>query len=142
MNILQQLSQLNCYNLFSLYTNLYEITTWQEVHKVKQNDNKFQRQICRYDFLSMRLSGEVFQKKCLISGILSEIRHFLSLNNINFIQRLLTYYSEQPVQQPDVRSARGTVSRIRSSVLLCGRTLRKTDLRRALRRFPFSGSVL
>ena len=127
-------------SFFSLYTNLYEITTWQEVHKVKQNDNKFQRQICRYDFLSMRLSGEVFQKKCLISGILSEIRHFLSLNNINFIQRLLTYYSEQPVQQPDVRSAHGTVSRIHSQDRSCCRTLQKTDLRRARRRYLHAGS--
>jgi len=43
--------------------------------------------------------------------------------------------AEQPGQQPVLRSAHGTENRIHSLSLPYGRTLRKTDLRRARRRY-------
>ena len=47
--------------------------------------------------------------------------------------------AEQPGQQPVLRSAHGTENRIHSLSLTYGRTLRKTDLRRARRRYRTSG---
>lgn len=64
-----------------------------------------------------------------------EIGQILFRDNI---QQMIIYYSMLPVRLPVLRSAHGMVSRKHSSDLLCGRTLRKKDLRRALHRYPSS----
>ncbi len=48
---------------------------------------------------------------------------------------IITCYSKLPVLLPDVQSVHGTVSRIHSSGLPCGRTLRKKGLRHARHRY-------